>query len=53
VKGQKGKKRVSLSISSETKAMLDSVRHPGQSYNGLLRELVASSKKRREGKDVS
>ncbi|MFH0768359.1 MAG: hypothetical protein V1932_02170 [Chloroflexota bacterium] len=36
----KNKKRVSLSISTETKAMLDSIRHAGQSYNGVLRELV-------------
>jgi len=46
----KDKKRVSLSISRETKAMLDSVKHPGQSYNGLLQELVTSWKKQREGK---
>jgi len=37
----KTKKRVSVSISMETKAMLDSVKHTGQSYNGLLQELVA------------
>ncbi len=32
----KDKKRLSLSISREAKAMLDSVKHTGQSYNGLL-----------------
>lgn len=37
---EKDRKRVSLSISREKKAMLDSVKHPGQSYNGLLQELV-------------
>ena len=42
---QEKKKRVTLSISRETKAMLDSVKHPGQSYNGLLQELVTSWKK--------
>lgn len=46
----KEKKRVTLSISRETKAVLDSVKHPGQSYNGLLQELVTSWKKQREGK---
>ena len=46
----KKKKRASLSISKETKGLLDSVKHPGQSYNGLLQELVTSWKKQREGK---
>ena len=43
------KKRVTLSISRETKALLDSVKHPGQSYNGLLEELVTSWKKQGGG----
>lgn len=43
----KGKKRVSLSISEETKAMLDLIKHIGQSYNGLLHELVAFWNKQR------
>ncbi|MBA7656651.1 hypothetical protein ES703_64578 [subsurface metagenome] len=43
VKGKESK-RVSLSISRETKAMLDLVKHTGQSYNGLLQELVTSWK---------
>ena len=46
----KENKWVSLSISRETKAMLDSVKHPGQSYNGLLQELVTSWKKQAEVK---
>lgn len=37
---EKTKKRVSVSISMETKAMLDSIKHTGQSYNGLLQELA-------------
>jgi len=45
---RKSTKRVSLSISRETKAMLDSVKHTGQSYNGLLQELVIFWKKQRE-----
>lgn len=45
----KSTKRVSLSISRETKAMLDSVKHTGQSYNGLLQELVIAWQKQRDG----
>ncbi len=47
---EKDRKRVSLSISREKKAMLDSVKHPGQSYNGLLQELVTlwEEQRRRE-----
>ena len=45
---EESEKRVSLSISRETKAMLDSVKHTGQSYNGLLQELVTFWKKQRE-----
>ena len=44
---EKDRKRVSLSISRETKTMLDSVKHPGQSYNGLLEELVTFWKEQR------
>ena len=33
-------KRTTISISKQTKAALDSVKHPGQSYNGLIGELV-------------
>lgn len=43
-------KRVSLSISTKTKVMLDSVKHPGQSYNGLLQELVTLHKEQRRRK---
>ena len=46
----KEKKRVSLSVSRETKAMLDSIKHTGQSYNGLLQELVTLRKKQSEVK---
>lgn len=34
------KKRASLSISKETKEMLDSIKHTGQSYGGLIQELI-------------
>jgi hypothetical protein len=33
-------KRTTISISKQTKADLDSVKHPGQSYNGLIGELI-------------
>ena len=56
----KKKNRASLSISKETKALLDSIKHTGQSYNGLIQELVEVWKKEhrveesargREGRD--
>ena len=53
MKGKEEKKRVSLSISRETKAMLDSVKHTGQSCNGLLQELVTLWKKQTEVKGGS
>ena len=34
------KKRASLSILKETKGMLDSIKHTGQSYEGLIQELI-------------
>jgi len=34
------KKRASLSISKETKELLDSIKHIGQSYEGLIQELI-------------
>jgi hypothetical protein len=36
----KRKRRASLSTSKETKGLLDSIKHTGQSYDGLIRELV-------------
>ena len=53
MKGKEEKKRVSLSISRETKVMLDSVKHTGQSCNGLLQELVTLWKKQTEVKGGS
>jgi len=40
------KKRTSLNISKKTKELLDSIKHPGQSYDGLIRELVMYWKKK-------
>jgi len=41
----KERNRVSLSISKETKGLLDLIKHTGQSYNGLIQELVELWKK--------
>lgn len=30
----------SMSVSKEVKDKLDEVRHPGQSYDGIIRELI-------------
>lgn len=40
MKNTKSRKQASLSISNETKGLLDSIKHPGQSYNGLIQELI-------------
>ena len=32
--------RTSISILRQTKDALDSIKHPGQSYNGLIQELI-------------
>ena len=39
------KKRKSIGISQQTKDVLDSIKHPGQSYEGLIQELVRFWKK--------
>ena len=36
----KARKRDSISISKETKMVLDSIKRPGQSYDGVIQELV-------------
>ncbi|MBA7601439.1 hypothetical protein ES703_08512 [subsurface metagenome] len=43
---QKGReKRATLNISATTKDALDSVKHPRQSYDGVIQELIAIRKK--------
>ena len=37
-----------IRVNNKTKAALDELRHPGQSYDGLLQELLAELKKARE-----
>jgi len=44
----KTRKRASVSISKETKGFLDSIKRPGQSYDGAIRELVICWKKKQE-----
>jgi len=36
----KEKRRTTISILLQTKAALDSIKHEGQSYNGVVQELV-------------
>ncbi len=42
------RKRASVSLSRETKEFLDSIKRPGQSYDGVIRELVMHWKKNKE-----
>jgi len=44
----KARKRDSVSISKETKGVLDSIKRPGQSYDGVIQELVNCWKKNQE-----
>ena len=45
------KERTSIGISRQTKDMLDSIKHPGQSYQGLIQELIkAWEEKKQAGK---
>ena len=44
-------KRASVSIARETKEFLDSIKRPGQSYDGVIRELVNCWKKKEEAEE--
>ncbi len=44
----KPRKRVSVSVSEETKGLLDSIKHRGQSYDGLLHEIAMRWKRMKE-----
>ena len=44
----KARKRDSISISKETKMVLDSIKRPGQSYDGVIQELVILWKDKEE-----
>ncbi len=49
----KTRKRASVSISKETKGFLDSIKRPGQSYDGVIREMVTHWKKNQETEERS
>ena len=49
----KTRKRASVSVSKETKGFLDSVKRPGQSYDGVIRELLMNWKKMQEAEGKS
>jgi len=49
----KARKRASVSISKETKGFLDSIKRPGQSYDGVIRELGMSWKEKQEAEGKS
>ena len=40
-------RRSSISVSRDTKNALDSIKHEGQSYNGLIQELVKFVKEKK------
>jgi len=40
VVGNQARKRTSIGVSRQTKANLDSIKHAGQSYSGLIQELL-------------
>ena len=46
------RRRYSLNISKQTKDLLSSIKHTGQSYDGLIQDLVKhwKERKRMEGK---
>ncbi|MBA7580825.1 hypothetical protein ES708_22719 [subsurface metagenome] len=37
---EKARTRLSLWVSCQTKGDLDSIKHPGQSYDGIIQELI-------------
>jgi len=47
----KTRKRASVSISKETKGFLDSIKRPGQSYDGVIRELVMHWEEKQEAEE--
>lgn len=42
-------KRKTISILAETKDALDSIKHPGQSYDGLTQEIIRFWKEKKKG----
>ena len=46
-KAKKKREQTTIAIAKETKAALDSVKHPGQSYDGIIQELLRFYKEKR------
>ena len=44
--------RASIKISPETKKKLDKLAHPGQTYEGIIKELIEKVEKAKEAKGV-
>jgi hypothetical protein len=45
------KQRVNLNISKEVQLKMDQHRHPGQSYDGFIQEMLAYWKNRQETRE--
>ena len=45
-------KRASISLAQTTNDAMDSLKHAGQSYDGLIQEMVKFWKEREKGGDV-
>jgi len=50
--GVNKKKRSSISVKWKTKDALDSLKHAGQSYDGLIQELIKFWEEKRKGGEV-
>jgi len=48
----KERKRASVSVAQDTKNLLDAIKRPGQSYDGVIRELVMHWEKKKSEKAV-
>ena len=45
-----GKRRTTISISQGTKETLSAMKHPGQSYEGVIQELIRFREERKSAK---
>ena len=50
---KKHQRRSTIALSTEIKERLDEIKHPGQSYDGLIRELVDFWKKAHPPKEAA
>ncbi len=48
----KDRKRVGVSVAQDTKELLDAIKRPGQSYDGVIRELVMHWEKKKSEKVI-